>query len=74
MQCSFSEVVIWPAILSAAVAPAVQIPLYMFLAIFGCEPFAFLLSKSEAVSKIAACIWQTKDWYVWQQSLLITLG
>lgn len=54
--------VIRPAILSAAVALAVEIPLYMFLSIFGCEPFAFFLSKSETVSKIAARMWQTIDW------------
>jgi hypothetical protein len=34
----------------------------MFLSIFGCEPFAFFLSKSDAVSKIAARMWQTIDW------------
>ncbi|KAH3511110.1 hypothetical protein KXV55_002482 [Aspergillus fumigatus] len=66
---SFSKVVIRPAILSAAVALAVEIPLYMFLSIFGCEPFAFFLSKSEAVSKIAERMWQTIDWYVCKHSL-----
>jgi hypothetical protein len=62
------KVVIRPAILSAAVALAVEVALYMFLSIFGCEPFAFFLSKSDAVSKIAARMWQTIDWYVWQHS------
>jgi hypothetical protein len=71
---SFFKVVIRPAILSAAVALAVEIPLYMFLSIFGCEPFAFFLSKSDAVSKIAARMWKTIDWYVYQHSLSIALG
>jgi hypothetical protein len=67
---SFFKVVIRPAILSAAVALAlaIEIILYMFLSIFGCEPFAFFHSKSEAVSKIAARMWQTIDWCVWQAS------
>jgi hypothetical protein len=71
---SFFKVVIRPAILSAAVALAVEIPLYMFLSIFGCGPFAFSLSKSEAVSKIAARMWQTIDWYLCQRSLLVASG
>ena len=42
----------WPAALSVAIAIAIEIPLYILLAIFGCKPFAFFLTQSEAVSKI----------------------
>ena len=51
-----------PAILSVAIAAAIEIPLYIFLAIFGCKPFAFFLSQSEAVSEIATHMWKTIDW------------
>ena len=47
-----SSVIARPAVLSVAIATAIEIPLYILLAIFGCKPFAFFLTQSEAVSKI----------------------
>ena len=51
-----------PAVLSVAIATAIEIPLYVFMAIFGCKPFAFFLTQSEAVSEITTHMWQTIDW------------
>jgi hypothetical protein len=51
-----------PAIVSAIIAIAIEVPLCVFMALFGCEPFAFFLSESEKVSEIAAHMWQTIDW------------
>jgi hypothetical protein len=57
----FFKVVIQPVILSVVVALTIEILLYIFLLIFSCELFAFFLSKLEAVSKIAAYMWQIID-------------
>ena len=46
------SVITWPAALSVAIATAIEIPLYIVVAIFGCKPFAFFLTQSEAVSEI----------------------
>ncbi|KAE8352396.1 hypothetical protein BDV28DRAFT_157915 [Aspergillus coremiiformis] len=51
-----------PALLSAAIAMAIEIPLYIFLSLWGCQPFAFFISQSKAVSEITAHMWQTIDW------------
>ena len=61
-RTTHSSVIARPAVLSVAIATAIEIPLYIFLAVFGCKPFAFFLTQSEAVSEITAHMWQTIDW------------
>ncbi|EEP80249.1 conserved hypothetical protein [Uncinocarpus reesii 1704] len=51
-----------PALVSAALALAVEIPLCLLLGFFGCRPFAYYLSGSRAVSEITAHMWRTIDW------------
>lgn len=51
-----------PAILSVAIATAIEIPLFIFLATLGCKPFALFLSQSEAVAEITTHMWRTIDW------------
>jgi len=51
-----------PAIVSCAIALAVEIPLAIFLSRFGARPFALYLSDSEPVARIVAHMWQTIDW------------
>ncbi|KAI7976528.1 hypothetical protein EIK77_000216 [Talaromyces pinophilus] len=50
------------AILSALIAIAIEVPLCIFMALFGCEAFAFFLSDSKKVAEITAHMWQTIDW------------
>ena len=51
-----------PAFIATAAVLVVEVPLCIFLALFGCRPFAFWLSNSEAVADITAHMWQTIDW------------
>lgn len=65
LSCTGSSrftVIIRPALLSAVIAIAIEVPLCIFMALYGCERFAFFLSNSERVSQIAAHMWQTIDW------------
>ena len=48
--------------MSVAIALVVEVPLCIFLAVFGCRPFASYLSGSEIVAGITAHMWQTIDW------------
>ncbi|KAL8996286.1 MAG: hypothetical protein Q9169_004172 [Polycauliona sp. 2 TL-2023] len=54
--------VIRPALTSVIIALIVEVPLCIFLAVFGCRPFAYYLSNSDAVADITAHMWQTIDW------------
>ncbi|KAL4898831.1 hypothetical protein BDW74DRAFT_164378 [Aspergillus multicolor] len=54
--------VIRPAILSVAIVFVIEIPLLIFMSLFGCERFAFWLSQSNRVSDIVAHMWHTIDW------------
>ena len=54
--------IVRPALISLAIALAVEVPMCIFLALFGCKPFAFYLSESEDVARITAYMWQTIDW------------
>ncbi|BCS17463.1 uncharacterized protein APUU_10291S [Aspergillus puulaauensis] len=54
--------VVRPAALSVAIAVTIEIPLLIFMALFGCERFAFFLSQSDDVSGIVAHMWRTIDW------------
>ena len=51
-----------PALISCAIALAVEIPLAIFLSRFGALPFALYLSASEPVARIVVHMWQTIDW------------
>ncbi|KAI9727599.1 MAG: hypothetical protein M1834_008039 [Cirrosporium novae-zelandiae] len=51
-----------PALISCACALTVEVPLCIFLSIFGTQPFAFYLCGSEPVAKITAHMWRTIDW------------
>ncbi|KNG90634.1 hypothetical protein ANOM_001283 [Aspergillus nomiae NRRL 13137] len=55
-------VVTRPAVLSVMIVLAVEIPLLIFMSLYGCESFAFWLSQSEPVSNIVAHMWRTIDW------------
>ena len=61
-RTTHSSVIARPAVLSVAIATAIEIPLYILLAIFGCKPFAFFLTQSETVSEITTHMWKTIDW------------
>ncbi|KAI4233693.1 MAG: hypothetical protein LQ349_004251 [Xanthoria aureola] len=54
--------VVRPALTSIVIALIVEVPLCIFLAVFGCRPFAYYLSNSDAVADITAHMWQTIDW------------
>ncbi|KAL8651495.1 MAG: hypothetical protein Q9210_003214 [Variospora velana] len=54
--------VIRPALLSASIALAVEVPICISLAIWGCRPFARYLSGDDAVAAITARMWRTIDW------------
>lgn len=54
--------VVKPALTSLIIALIVEVPLCIFLAIFGCRPFASYLSGSATVAGITAHMWQTIDW------------
>ncbi|EXJ77923.1 hypothetical protein A1O3_09082 [Capronia epimyces CBS 606.96] len=51
-----------PALPSAAVALLIEVPLCIFLSLFGCRPFARYISGSDTVGSITAHMWQTIDW------------
>ena len=51
-----------PALISLAIALAIEVPVCIFLALFGCEPFAYYLSGSEDVARTTAYMWRTIDW------------
>ena len=55
--------IVKPAALSLMIALTVEVPLCVFLAVFGCRPFALYLSGSTAVAEITAHMWQTIDWW-----------
>ena len=54
--------IVRPAIVSLLIAMAVEVPLCIFLALFGARPFARYLSNSDKVAQITAHMWQTIDW------------
>ncbi|KAL3440383.1 hypothetical protein BJX65DRAFT_316687 [Aspergillus insuetus] len=55
-------VVTRPALLSVAIVLAIEIPLLIFMSLYGCESFAFWLSNSRPVAKIVENMWRTIDW------------
>lgn len=57
-----SSAITRPALLSASIALAVEVPICISLAIWGCRPFATYLSGDDAVAAITARMWRTIDW------------
>ncbi|KAL4783692.1 hypothetical protein BJX76DRAFT_329145 [Aspergillus varians] len=55
-------VVVRPALLSATTILAIEIPLLVFMSLYGCESFALWLSNSQHVSNIVGHMWRTIDW------------
>ena len=51
-----------PALRSVAVALAFEVPLCIFLSLWGVESFAFWISGSEGVAQITALMWRSIDW------------
>ncbi|KAF9461231.1 hypothetical protein BDZ94DRAFT_1264310 [Collybia nuda] len=51
-----------PALRSTAIVLCVEVPLCIFLAVWGAKPFAFYLSQSDAVASITGKMWRTIDW------------
>ncbi|KAG9229766.1 hypothetical protein BJ875DRAFT_177525 [Amylocarpus encephaloides] len=51
-----------PAILSAAIAVAVEVPICIFFSFWGMQRFSYYLSNSEDVADIAAKMWRNIDW------------
>lgn len=51
-----------PALISCAIAIAIEVPLCIFFAQYGARKFAFYLSQSSDVSAITERMWKTIDW------------
>ena len=50
------------AVTSVFLALCVEVPLCIFLSLFGCRPYALWLSGSPSVANITAHMWRTIDW------------
>jgi hypothetical protein len=57
-----SEGIATPALTSAIIVLAIEVPLCIFLSVYGCKPFAHYLSDSGTVASITAHMWRTIDW------------
>lgn len=51
-----------PAVTSAGIALAVEVPICLFLSFYGCKRFAYYLSESNRAASITAHMWRTIDW------------
>ncbi|KAI0436106.1 hypothetical protein F4803DRAFT_252152 [Xylaria telfairii] len=51
-----------PALVSLVLALAVEVPIAIFLSLFGARAFALYISGSEDVADITAYMWRTIDW------------
>ncbi|KAI0390716.1 hypothetical protein F5Y17DRAFT_471425 [Xylariaceae sp. FL0594] len=51
-----------PALTSLLLALVVEVPVAVFLSLFGARPFAFYLSASHDVADVTAYMWRTIDW------------
>jgi hypothetical protein len=51
-----------PALVSVIIIVIVEVPLCIFMSLFGCKRFALYLSGSEKAAEITAHMWQTIDW------------
>lgn len=54
--------IIRPALRSATIALLFEVPLCIFLALWGIKRFAFYVSQSEEVAQLTAHMWRTIDW------------
>ncbi|KAL7409276.1 hypothetical protein BDY24DRAFT_408114 [Mrakia frigida] len=54
--------VAFPALRSAAIALAVEVPLLLIMTFAAVKPFAFYLSGSEEVAVVTQKMWRTIDW------------
>ena len=54
--------IVKPAILSLAIALVAEVPLAIFLSVWGARPFARYLSGSDEVADVTAYMWRTIDW------------
>ncbi|KAI1490501.1 hypothetical protein F5X96DRAFT_679036 [Biscogniauxia mediterranea] len=54
--------IVKPALISLVIALVVEIPLAIFLSIWGTRPFAYFLSESDDVADVTAYMWRTIDW------------
>ncbi|KAI3321679.1 hypothetical protein HD806DRAFT_545877 [Xylariaceae sp. AK1471] len=51
-----------PVLLSLAIALAVEVPIAIFLSLFGARAFALYISGSKDVANVTAYMWRTIDW------------
>jgi len=51
-----------PALISLGLAIAIEVPLAIFLSLWGARPFARYLSGSDEVADVTAYMWRTIDW------------
>ena len=61
-----------PVLISALIALVIEVPLCIFLALWGCRSFASYLSGADAVAEVTARMWRTIDWLV-NRALIPTL-
>ncbi|KAK0660474.1 hypothetical protein QBC41DRAFT_286436 [Cercophora samala] len=54
--------IVKPALVSLSLAMLVEIPLAIFLSIWGAKSFAKYLSASDEVAEVTAYMWRTIDW------------
>ena len=52
--------IVRPAMVSSVIALAVEVPLCLFLSLWGIKGFAYYLSGSTSVAKIAQTMWKVK--------------
>jgi hypothetical protein len=55
------EAMIRPAIVSSIIALAVEIPICIFLSLWGMKEFAFYISNSEGVAVITRTMWRVSS-------------
>lgn len=62
LTANYIAAIITPALTSLLLALSVEVPLCIFLSLFGCRPYALWLSGSPTVADITAHMWRTIDW------------
>ena len=54
--------IVKPALISLSMALTVEVPLALFLSLWGAKSFARYLSESDDVAEVTAYMWRTIDW------------
>ena len=54
--------IVKPALMSLGLAMVVEVPLAIFLSLWGARPFAKYLGGSDEVAEVTAYMWRTIDW------------